>query len=283
MWCIGIGLAALVPITLGGNMVQDARDQSHEPTPKGRRRFLSMAGRNLLAVGAIATTAIVESKRAQAVCFLKGTRIRTATGERKVEDLAVGDLVPTAFGGLRPIQWVGTYRFKRSDRGKPWPIGLRPIRIARSALAPNVPHTDLFVTQFHAVLIDGALARVRYLINGRTITRCAADELDVLEYFHVKLATHDVIEAEGAPCETLLQVDESASNFADYYRRYGMPQEIERPCVPMLRFNGSLGEVKSRMLSALSPLVDRRRKLDIIRDHLEERALAQREDVDALS
>ena len=37
-------------------------------------------------------------------CFLKGTKIRTADGDRKVEDLAVGDLLPTVFGGVCPIQ-----------------------------------------------------------------------------------------------------------------------------------------------------------------------------------
>ena len=36
-------------------------------------------------------------------CFLKGTRIWTIGGERAVEDLAVGDLLPTHSNGLRPI------------------------------------------------------------------------------------------------------------------------------------------------------------------------------------
>src|SRR5579863_8440358 len=32
-------------------------------------------------------------------CFLKGTRIETAEGERRVEDLALSDEPPTMFGG----------------------------------------------------------------------------------------------------------------------------------------------------------------------------------------
>src|SRR6516162_9869173 len=32
-------------------------------------------------------------------CFLKGTTIRTTAGDRKIEDLAVGDLLPMVFGG----------------------------------------------------------------------------------------------------------------------------------------------------------------------------------------
>jgi Hint domain len=92
-------------------------------------------------------------------CFLKGTRIRTAEGERKVEDLASGDLLPTVFGGLRPIRWVGRYPVKRSDPSKHWVKDVLPIRISRSALAPDVPHTDLYVTEGHSLLI-GPVAEV---------------------------------------------------------------------------------------------------------------------------
>ena len=79
-------------------------------------------------------------------CFLKGTKILTAEGERKIEDLAIGDLLPTMFGGLRPIQWIGRYPIKRSVPSKPWVKDALPVRIARSALAPDVPHSDLYVT-----------------------------------------------------------------------------------------------------------------------------------------
>ena len=36
--------------------------------------------------------------------FLKGTRVRTTTGECAVETLAVGDLLPTHFNGIQPIE-----------------------------------------------------------------------------------------------------------------------------------------------------------------------------------
>src|SRR5215467_3946792 len=53
-------------------------------------------------------------------CFLKGTTIQTVDGHRKIEDLAVGDLLPTVFGGICPIQWIGRYPFKKSDLPKAW-------------------------------------------------------------------------------------------------------------------------------------------------------------------
>src|SRR5689334_10875014 len=39
-------------------------------------------------------------------CFLKGTLIRTVQGDKKIEDLTVGNLVPTVFGGETPIKSV---------------------------------------------------------------------------------------------------------------------------------------------------------------------------------
>jgi hypothetical protein len=90
-------------------------------------------------------------------CFLAGTKMQTVEGERKIEDLAVGDLLPTMFGGLRPIQWIGRYPIKKSDPSKPWVENALPVRIARSALASNVPHADLYVTAHHSLLIDGVL------------------------------------------------------------------------------------------------------------------------------
>jgi hypothetical protein len=84
------------------------------------------------------------------------------------------------------------------------------VRIVRSALAPNVPQADLYVTKPHALFIDGVLVPAGNLINDTTITLYEAREHDELEFFHIKLESHDVIYAEGAPVETLLNVDENA-------------------------------------------------------------------------
>ena len=207
-------------------------------------------------------------------CFLKGTTVRTADGDRKIEDLAVGDLLPTIFGGISPIQWIGRYRFKRSDPTKRWVKDVLPIRVARSALGPDIPQTDLYVTQQHALLIDGVLVAAGNLVNDTTITRYEARELDELEFFHIKLERHDVIYAEGTPTETLLEVDESAVNFAEYLRQHGPVTTEETPCAPLFRYGYRRGEIKSCFRSAISPWIDRRQRVDIIRDELDARGVA---------
>jgi Ni/Co efflux regulator RcnB len=207
-------------------------------------------------------------------CFLRGTAIRTAEGDRKIEDLTVGDLLPTVFGGACPIQWIGRYRYKKSDPVKPWVRNVMPIRIARSALGPSVPYANLYLSEGHALLIDGVLVAAGSLVNDTTITRYDARELDELEFFHIKLERHDVIYAEGAPTETLLEVDESAVNFAEYLRQYGPVTTEEIPCAPLFRYGYRRGEIKSCFRSAIAPWIDHRQPVDIIRDKLEARGIA---------
>jgi hypothetical protein len=176
-------------------------------------------------------------------CFLKGTLIRTVHGDRRVEDLSVGDLVPTLFGGEVPIASITRDRFGA------------PVRIARSALGADVPNDDLFVTRHHAVLIDGTLVAAGNLFNGTTITGLAALDFDDFEFFHIGLERHDVIYANGAPCETLLRPG-------------------EQPCAPLLAYGWRRGLLTSHLRSAAAPWIDRRQPVDIIRDRLDARGAA---------
>jgi hypothetical protein len=260
-------------------MASEVRDLG-SGTQRTRRNIMKMGA--ILASSAVAgvysahaatstTTGICAYARCN--CFLKGTKIRTAEGERKIEDLAVGDLLPTVFGGLRPLQWIARYPLKKSDPSRPWVTDALPVRIARSALGPDVPHSDLYMTAGHSLLIEGVLAPAETLINGSTITRYEAREYDALEFFHIKLESHDVIYAEGAPAETLMFVEENAVNFADYFRQYGTPTTDEVRCAPHIHIWGGRVELMSRFRSALSPWIDLRDHADMVRDRLEEAAL----------
>jgi hypothetical protein len=202
--------------------------------------------------------------------LLRGTTIQTANGARKVEDLAVGDLLPTLFGGQRPVHWIARYPFRKADPSKPWVKTVLPVRVAQSALATGLPRADLYLTREHALFIDGVLIPVGNLINGRTIKLFEARELAELEFFNIKLESHDVIYAEGAAVETLLEVDECAVNFSGYLRKYGAPKTDAVRCAPFTTYGGRRGELKSRVRSAISPWIDRRERIDAIRDRLEE-------------
>lgn len=244
----------------------------HTRCDLSRRSLARAAGIVLAAVvapsAAAGPAAARGGRRRRGRCFLRGTRIRTATGDRPVETLAAGDLIPARFGGMSPIKRVGHYHWRKADPDETWARAVKPVRIARSAIDDNVPSADLHVTPSHALLIDGLLVRAGDLVNGTTIAVDDAEDRDELEYYHIELERHDVIEAEGAPCETLL-----AEPAAGGLGKYDVPQV---PCAPLACFNGGRSELASRLRSAASLVVDRRLPLDVIRDRLETRALAFR-------
>lgn len=134
-------------------------------------------------------------------CYCRGTRIATASGEVPVENLAIGDMVVTASGALRPIRWIGHRSY-----GAAFVAGRRhilPIRIAPGALADGVPARELMVSPEHALHIHGVLVPARHLVNGTTIREAEAD--GELAYYHVELDSHDILLAEGAPAESYVE------------------------------------------------------------------------------
>jgi Hint domain len=208
------------------------------------------------------------------VCFLKGTRIWTPDGESGVEDLRVNDLVVTSSGEAKPIQWVWGRRFERQS-GLKWDQEIVPIRVARSALGPNTPHRDLYLSRYHCLYIDGVLIPAVDLINDSTIARVDNIHLREIEYFHIKLDRHSVIYAEGAACETLravTAVNSDSVEFEECRRLYGEPSLPDEPVAPVLGYNGGRARLRGRLRSAVSHLIDVRSKLEIVRDDLRERA-----------
>jgi Hint domain len=113
--------------------------------------------------------------------------------------------VVTYLGVIKPIKWIGRRRLLR-EATEAWPNAVMPIKVTRSALGVNTPHSDLFLSPGHAVYLDGLLIQVGSLVNGRTIIRQAPDEADALEYFQIELFDHDILYANGAAAETLFAV-----------------------------------------------------------------------------
>ncbi len=136
-------------------------------------------------------------------CFARGTLIRTAAGEVPVEALKIGGRVATLSGKMRRIKWIGrrSYdgRFIRGNRE------VLPILIRQDALGDGVPARDLRVSPHHALYLDGVLVPAAALINGVSIAQC--QEVERVDYFHLELAGHDVIFAEGAATETYVDCD----------------------------------------------------------------------------
>ncbi|CDM59209.1 Hint domain-containing protein (plasmid) [Rhizobium sp. T1470] len=193
-------------------------------------------------------------------CFLRGTSILTDCGEKRVEDLRIGDRVALPDGDIRRIKWVGRQVFKRS--GARWHDGVVPVRVSRHALDEHTPHSDLYLSPGHALLLNGVLIRVKDLVNGTTIAPVVPANDRSIEYYAVLLDTHEVILAEGAAAETFHPSDnshENFSNFAEYERLYaGEERGPMTSYAPVVGEEGGWTHLKALLLLGASHWVPTR-------------------------
>jgi hypothetical protein len=261
-----------------------------QPASPARRHFMGImaGGAGKLSAIAIASSVLVgKPKDANAWgifpkgapgtkpnCFARGTLILTARGEVPVEDLAVGDLVVTANGAL-PVKWVGRKTF-RKNASVAWHSSVLPIRVSRFAIDNQTPQRDLYLSPEHALLVDGVLIPVKYLINGSSIAiDNDAKKSEAIEYFSIELDTHQVIFAEGAAVETFRYTGGHQiawDNLDDYQALYG-EHEVASPCAPVCRYT-TLGEVGGLLRLAASRFVDVRDPVQIAYERIAARVMA---------
>lgn len=142
---------------------------------------------------------------ALSICFLEGTRIATPTGDRPVEEIRPGDRVLTRDAGAQPVVWVGSSFVNAVRLGRA--PQLRPVRIARGALGDGLPHRGLHLSAQHRVLIRDAeghegLAAARHLAQAGMAGVTVVRKPGVFRLFHLALAQHHILTAEGAAVES---------------------------------------------------------------------------------
>jgi|SRR5579871_2655275 len=147
---------------------------------------------------------------APVACFRSGTRIRTNRGDVAVETLRVGDVVTTAYGKERPIKWLG--HADVDCRAEPDPRSAWPVRIAADAYGPSKPDRDLYVSPYHRILVGEMIVPAIDLTNGGTISQV---EVDKVTYWHVELASHDVLLANNLPAESYEERGDNRSGFVE--------------------------------------------------------------------
>ncbi len=133
-------------------------------------------------------------------CFTAGTKIKTALGERNIEDIKPGDRVMTRDHGLQTVRWAGS----RTVAG----VGdMAPIAFEEGTLGCS---EQLLVSPNHRMLISGAMAELvcgdeemlisaKLLVNDRTVRRI---EGGFVTYVHIMFDYHEVIWANDCPSES---------------------------------------------------------------------------------
>lgn len=178
-------------------------------------------------------------------CYLRGTMISTPTGMQPVETLQIGDLVATLDGSAQPVKWIGHRTYEAAFGGaEPF---VRPVLFRAGALGPNLPARDLRVSPQHAMLVDGVLVPAAALVNDVSIVRdtVVAD----VAYFHIELANHEIVFAEGAPAETFVDHDNRAmfDNADEYALLYGTAPAGAENATPRVVEGYQLAAIRGRL------------------------------------
>jgi len=133
------------------------------------------------------------------VCFFQGTLITTDRGPVPVEQLVEGDKVK-CLSGMREVRWIGyrhdwVRRIPEDNRMKFWPVV-----VSADAIGPNVPNSDLRVSPWHHLYVEGVLVRANDLVNDLNIYRDTS--IQRISYYHIELDQFDVIEAHNLYSES---------------------------------------------------------------------------------
>ncbi len=182
-------------------------------------------------------------------CFYAGTLLATADGEIAVEAITPGMAMKTATGEVLPVRWVG--RREVSTRFAD-PLKVLPIRIKAGALAEGLPVRDLLVSPDHAMFLDGVLVQAGALVNGTSILR-EENVPECFTYYHVELATHELLLAEGAATESFVD-NMDRMNFHNWDSRVALHAPIVEMEYPRAKSHRQVPEVLRRVLAARAAL-----------------------------
>jgi len=137
------------------------------------------------------------------VCFASGTLIATPTGFARIEDLRPGDLIMTKDAGAQPLRWIYARDVSHLElMGHP---NLRPVVIPGDGPA-------LRVSRQHRLLVDGKIAQRMFgadqiLIPAKDLVGNFDVQMDAsyapLQYFHLLLDDHHILNANGFAAESL--------------------------------------------------------------------------------
>ena len=189
-----------------------------------------------------------------APCFCAGTLIGTDRGEVAVEMLRAGDLITAADGSAQAVRWIG-HRVVATRFADP--VKAMPIRLKAGALGETVPRQDLLISPCHALLVDGWLIQAGALVNGHSIVREAAMP-DLFTYYHVELADHALILANGAAAETFVDNADRMGfdNWREHQALFGTTVEMIEMPIPRVKSARQVPAATRTRLAALASQMD---------------------------
>ncbi len=136
------------------------------------------------------------------ICFERSVKLATPRGYVRADKLEVGQTVCTWGGVKREVRWLGRKTVDGTGQ-------MAPVRFAKGAIGNFAP---VKLSPQHRVLVTAPEADLQFgapevlvpaisLVDGKRVRQVTREQV---HYVHILLDRHDILIAEGAPCESLL-------------------------------------------------------------------------------
>ena len=161
------------------------------------------------------TTRFFEIENVIVPCFTPGTLIATPNGERRVEELQVGDRVITRDNGIQEIRWLGSRTLEGRELLQS--SHLNPVLIRQGALGNGLPERDMMVSPNHRVLVANDKTALYFedrevLVAAKHLTGMEGVDLvevSAVTYIHFMFDQHEVVLSDGTWTESFQPGDQT--------------------------------------------------------------------------
>lgn len=166
-----------------------------------------------------------EQRAFHSPCFTAGTFIKTCEGEKRVEDIRVGDRVLTRDNGYQKVVWAASRKLTANELAAA--PHLTPILIRQGALGRDLPMQDMQVSPQHRMLLCNP--QIREWFQSDEVLICAEhltcypgierSTVTQVHYVHFMFDQHEIVLADGCWSESFQPRDMSSAAMDASHRR----------------------------------------------------------------
>ncbi|MGP6088204.1 Hint domain-containing protein [Antarctobacter jejuensis] len=170
------------------------------------------------------------------ICFERTVKLATPVGYVRADKVEVGQTLCTWGGVKREVRWIGRKTVDGTG-------AMAPVRFAKGAIGNFAP---IKLSPQHRVLVSAPGVEQQFgapdvlvpaisLVDGKQVRQVSREKV---QYVHILLDQHDILIAEGAPCESLHPGPRTRELLSPEDRAaidLAMQDKVTAPCRPLLR------------------------------------------------
>ena len=136
-------------------------------------------------------------------CFTPGAQVLAEDGWQPIETIKPGARLFTYSSGMQPVTGIAQWQYSAMELAQR--PALRPVHLAKNALAPDVPSRNTAFSRQHTLLAHlpkTRLVRIGHIADLSHLAQTVNRRLRAQKYLHIAMAAHHLICVNGLWAET---------------------------------------------------------------------------------